>query len=242
MLERMRPAQDERHGLAAGAAPERADWTIDQGWDKHTAEDHGVWKTLFERQTRPMPGRATPSFVRGMRELPIGADGIPDFRRLSDVGMKRMGWPVVAVPGWVPDDGSFYHLADRRFPCGQFIRRPDPLDDLEEPEGSRIHGSGIASSATRSVFSLEDFLPNRLRFDVERVMRTRYRMDDLQETCFVIETLDELLELARIDFTPLYERAQGQGDHEPGTVLATARIVSRGTGRHHDAKRQGVPA
>ena len=93
----------EKHGAAAvKRKPDSADWTIDQGWERYTAEEHAVWKTLFERQSKLLPGRACDEFVQGMRELPIGADQIPDFRRLSDVLMKRTGWQVVAVPGLVP--------------------------------------------------------------------------------------------------------------------------------------------
>ena len=75
-----------------------------------------------------------------------------------------------------------------------------------QPDGLRIYGSGIVSSYTESIFALEDASPNRIRFDLERVMRTRYRIDDFQETYFVIGEFDELLELARIDFAPVYER------------------------------------
>src|SRR5262249_7190253 len=96
------------HGPSPSMAPEhRADWTIDQGWDQYTATEHAVWKTLFERQTRLLPGRACNEFVEGMRALPISAGGIPDFRRLSDVLMKCTGWQVVAVPGLVPDEVFF---------------------------------------------------------------------------------------------------------------------------------------
>lgn len=290
-----------KHGLAAGDAqrPERADWTIDQGWEQYTAEEHGVWKTLFERQSRLLPGRACDAFVQGMAELPIGADQIPDFRHLSDILMQRTGWQVVAVPGLVPDEVFFEHLANRRFPAGHFIRKPHELDYLEEPDvfhdvfghvpllmnpaiadyiqaygigglraqklgvldklarvywytvefglvkqkdGLRIYGAGIASSASESVFALDDASPNRVRFDLERVMRTHYRIDDFQETYFVIEDLDELLDLARIDFSPFYERVQGQPEYEPGTVLASDRVVTRGSGRYHDDKRRGASA
>ena len=114
--------------------PHSADWTIPQGWEAYTAQDHGVWKTLYERQTKLLVGRACDAFVEGMRALPIGADAIPDFRRLSDVLMQRTGWQVVAVPGLVPDEVFFDHLANRRFPSGNFIRRPHELDYLEEPD------------------------------------------------------------------------------------------------------------
>jgi len=226
-----------KHGLAAGEAgrPESPDWTIEQGWASYTATEHAVWKRLCERQTRPLPTRACDEFVPGMRALPTGADEIPDFRRLSEVLMKATGWQVVAVPGRVPGEVSFDHLVNGRFPAGQFIRRPDQLDYLEEPDvfhdgfghvpmlkhpvianyiracgvgglraqrlgalaqlarvdwlpvefgllqqadGLRIYGSGIASSYTESVFALDDVSPNRIRFNLERVMRTRYRIDD----------------------------------------------------------------
>ena len=286
-----------RHGLAAGDAqrPERVDWTIDQSWDSYTAQEHGVWKTLFERQSRLLVGRACDEFVSGMAELPIGADKIPDFRRLSDILLRRTGWQVVAVPGLVPDEVFFEHLANRRFPAGQFIRQPHQLDYLEEPDvfhdvfghvpmlmnpaiadyiqaygvgglraqklgvldklarvywytvefglvrqndGLRIYGAGIASSAAESVFALDDASPNRVRFDLARVMRTHYRIDDFQETYFVIDSLDELLSLARIDFAPVYQRVQGEPDSGPGTVLASDQVITRGSGSYHEQKRQ----
>jgi phenylalanine-4-hydroxylase len=286
----------EKHGLAGGEQPpERADWTIEQGWEKYSAAEHATWKTLFNRQSRLLPGRACDEFVAGMKDLPIGADEIPDFRRLSDVLMKRTGWQIVAVPGLVPDEVFFEHLAHRRFPAGHFIRKPHELDYLEEPDvfhdvfghvpmlmnpaiadyiqaygegglraqrlgvldrlarvywytvefglvkqkdGVRIYGAGIASSFTETVFALDSASPNRIAFDLERVMRTNYRIDDFQESYFVIENLDRLLELAHIDFGPLYERGKAQADLVPGDVLATDVVVSRGTGEYHQAKRQ----
>ncbi|WP_236025027.1 phenylalanine 4-monooxygenase [Arenibaculum pallidiluteum] len=286
-----------KHGLAAGepGRPENPDWTIDQNWDSYTAVDHGVWRTLYERQSRLLPGRVCAEFQRGMAELPIGPDEIPDFRRLSEALGRRTGWSVVAVPGLVPDEVFFDHLANRRFPAGHFIRRPEELDYLEEPdvfhdvfghvplltdpvfadflqayglgglraqsmgvlpnlarvywytvefglvrEGGdlRIFGAGIASSGGETLFSLEDPSPNRIAFDLERVMRTRYRIDDYQETYFVIEGLDDLLALAEIDFAPIYERVRGAAEYEPGDILPTDRVLTRGTGAYHAARRK----
>jgi phenylalanine-4-hydroxylase len=269
---------------------QRADWTIDQGWDQYTPAQHAVWKTLFDRQLALLQGRACDEFVRGMRALPIGAEQIPDFRRLSESLMKATGWQVVAVPGLVPDEVFFEHLANRRFPSGNFIRRADELDYLEEPDvfhdvfghvpmlmhpviadyiqaygqgglkaqrlgklaqlarvywytvefglvqqadGLRIYGSGIASSSSESVFAIDDPSPNRVRFNLERVMRTHYRIDDFQETYFVIRNLEELLELASIDFAPLYERVAGLPEIDPGQLLPTDMLISRGTGQYH---------
>ena len=119
-----------KHGLLAGAAaaPHRADWTIGQNWEDYTAAEHAVWKTLYERQAGMLPGRACAEFLAGMAELAISADRIPDFRRLGEILMRRTGWQVVAVPGLVPPEVFFAHLANRRFPAGQFILRPDQLD------------------------------------------------------------------------------------------------------------------
>ena len=105
----MSTAQATKHGLAAGdaAAPDRPDWTIDQGWANYTPAEHAVWKTLFERQTKLLPGRACDEFVEGMKSLPIGAEHIPNFLELSEVLMQRTGWQVVAVPGLVPDEVFF---------------------------------------------------------------------------------------------------------------------------------------
>ena len=109
-------AESAKHGAAAGLVPVRADWTIDQGWDRYTAPEHAVWKTLFERQSQLLPGRACDAFLEGMRQLPIDAEQIPDFRRLSEVLMRHTGWQIVAVPGLVPDKVFFEHLANRRSP------------------------------------------------------------------------------------------------------------------------------
>ena len=290
-----------KHGLAAGTdqRPERPDWTIDQGWHNYTPQEHAVWKTLFERQSKLLPGRACDEFVRGMQDLPIGPDQIPNFVQLSETLSQRTGWRIVAVPGLVPDDVFFEHLAHRRFPAGHFIRKPHELDYLEEPDvfhdvfghvpmlmnpaiadyiqaygegglrakrlgvleklarvywytvefglvkqpdGLRVYGAGIASSATETVFSVEDDSPNRVAFDLERVMRTNYRIDDFQESYFVLDNLNDLLELARIDFAPLYERVAGASDFEPGEVLPTDVVLTHGSGRYHAAKRDGAGA
>ena len=271
----------------------RPDWTIDQHWDRYTAAEHAIWRTLFERQATLLPGRACDKFVAGMRALPIGPGAIPDFRRLSEILMKKTGWQVVAVPGLVPDDVFFDHLAHRRFPAGQFIRRADQLDYIEEPDifhdvfghvpmlmhgviadfiqaygvgglraqrlgvlpnlsrvywytvefglvkqvdGLRIYGSGIASSYTESVFALDDLSPNRIMFDLKRVMRTRYRIDNFQQTYFVLDSFDDLLHLADIDFAGLYREVRQTSEIDPEATAEGDRILHRGSGRYHARK------
>jgi phenylalanine-4-hydroxylase len=115
--------------------PEGApDWTIPQNWADYTAEDHATWDTLFARQSKLLPGRASNAWLRGLDVLKLSKPGIPDFEELSERLMKLTGWSVVAVPGLVPDDVFFDHMANRRFVAGNFIRRPDQLDYLQEPD------------------------------------------------------------------------------------------------------------
>ena len=67
-------------------------------------------------------------------------------------------------------------------------------------------------------------------------MRTRYRIDDFQESYFVLDTLDDLLALASIDFAPVYQRVANQGELQPGDLLAEDRVLQRGTGGYHRSK------
>jgi phenylalanine-4-hydroxylase len=115
--------------------PEGApDWTIPQNWSAYTAEDHATWDTLFARQSKLLPGRASNAWLRGLDVLKLSKPGIPDFEELSERLTKLTGWSVVAVPGLVPDDVFFDHMANRRFVAGNFIRRPNQLDYLQEPD------------------------------------------------------------------------------------------------------------
>jgi phenylalanine-4-hydroxylase len=263
------------------------DWIIPQDWASYTAEEHDVWNTLFARQSEMLPGRASEAFLRGLDVLRLSKPGIPDFEELSERLRALTGWSVVAVPGLVPDDVFFDHMANRRFVAGNFIRRADQLDYLQEPDvfhdvfghvpmladpvfadylaaygrggqragslgalkklarlywytvefglveeagGLRIYGSGIVSSRAESVFALDDPSPNRIAFDLKRVMQTDYRIDDFQQTYFVIPSFEELLRITvETDFGPIYDELEGQPDLAVETVLPEDRLFTRGT-------------
>jgi phenylalanine-4-hydroxylase len=264
----------------------RADWTIDQGWDAYTQAEHQVWVTLYERQTALLTGRACDPFLKGLDALDLHRAGIPDFARINEELKRLTGWTVVAVPGLVPDAVFFEHLANRRFPAGQFIRQADQLDYLQEPDvfhdvfghvpmltdptfanymqaygqgglralnlgqlhnlarlywytvefgllqtpaGLRIYGAGIVSSRAESIFALDDPSPNRLGFDLARVMRTPYRIDDFQQVYFVIPSLQALLDATLTDFGALYQWLQGQWDIPIETILPSDQVFTRGT-------------
>jgi phenylalanine-4-hydroxylase len=108
---------------------------------------------------------------------------------------------------------------------------------LRTPAGLRIFGAGIMSSTTESVFALESHSPNRIAFDLERVMRTKYLIDDFQQTYFVIESFEKLLDDCYQDFAPIYERLGSATDIEPDQVLDGDDVVTRGTLAYFDEKR-----
>ncbi len=99
---------------------------------------------------------------------------------------------------------------------------------MQSAQGLRIYGAGIVSSRAESVFSLEDGSPNRIAFDLERVMRTPYRIDDFQQTYFVIPSLDELLEVTQRDFGALYARLSDAPDIAITAIEPADQIVTRG--------------
>ncbi len=280
----------------ASSPPEgtAADWTVPQDWQAYTVAEHAMWDHLFERQSKMLPGQAVDEFINGLDVLRMSKPGIPDFAELSDRLMKATGWQVVAVPGLVPDRVFFEHLANRRFVAGRFIRTPEQLDYLEEPDifhdvfghvpllanpvfadymqaygegglradglgainrlarlywytvefglirqGDRLklYGAGIVSSHGESIFALDDPSPNRLGFDLKRLMRTPYRIDDYQQTYFVIDNFEDLLkQTVETDFAPLYRELEGAPDHAITTVLPQDEVFTIGTQAYANAK------
>ncbi len=280
----------------------RDDFTIDQNWDQFTPEEHGTWDILYQRQMECLPGRACDEFINGLKALNLGRGGIPDYEIINKELMKLTGWQVVAVPCLVPDDVFFEHLANRRFPAGNFIRKRNQLDYIQEPDvfhdvfghvpmltdsvfadymeaygkggmralgfdrlkalaalywytvefglintpkGMRIYGAGIVSSHNESIFSLEARSPNRIHFDLERVMRTDYCIDDFQQTYFVNASFEELFRATvETDFAPLYERLNPSSDFTPTAAIESDRVYTRGTQEYSRAggRKRGIKA
>jgi len=101
---------------------------------------------------------------------------------------------------------------------------------IRQDGGLRIYGAGIVSSAGESLHALESEAPNRLGFDLERIMRTRYRIDTFQKTYFVIDSFEQLMEATRPDFTPIYARLAEQPALAAGQVLDGDQVLQRGSG------------
>jgi len=90
---------------------------------------------------------------------------------------------------------------------------------IATPEGLRIYGSGILSSAGESIYCLEDPRPHRLHFNLRRIMRTQYHIDRYQETYFVINDYAELFAATRPDFAPIYREIAVLPEIAPDAVL-----------------------
>ena len=239
-----------------------ADFVVDQNWGHYSGADHELWRGLWTRQTRLLPGRACDAFLSNLTRGGSAAQ-VPRFETVSVELRKATGWEIVAVPGLVPDHVFFEHLSQRRFPVTAWLRRPDEFDYIVEPDvfhdffghvpllfdprfadymqaygmgglkavrlealeclarlywytvefgllrttqGLRIYGAGILSSGGEVLHSTSGTKCKRLEFRLDRLLRTRYNIDRLQDTYFVIDSFDKLVADTAHDFTAGYER------------------------------------
>ena len=283
------PRRVEHQQTDRGYIPVYATGIVEQPWADYTRTDHEVWATLFRRQQEILKHRACREFLENQVRFGMSPDAIPKFEDLNRVLKAGTGWEIVGVEGLLPDQVFFDHLAHRRFPVSWWIRKPEQLDYLSEPDlfhdlfghvpmllnpvfadyvqaygcggvkahaigadalmnltrlywytvefglirqedGLRIYGSGIVSSKGESVHCLESDSPNRIGFDLERIMLTRYKIDTYQQTYFVIDSFEQLMEATRPDFTPIYARLQSQPAFPAGEPQSSDRVIHRGTG------------
>jgi phenylalanine-4-hydroxylase len=283
------PKRVENLHTDKGKVPVYATGIVEQPWDDYSASDHTTWATLYARQRELLVGRASEAFLVAQDAMGMTPDRIPKFAELNRVLEAATGWTLIGVEGLLPELDFFDHLANRRFPVTWWIRRPEQIDYIEEPdlfhdlfghvpllmnpvfadymaaygrggvkahgigaealqmltrlywytvefglirepEGLRIYGSGIVSSTGESIYSLESDAPNRIAFDLERIMRTRYRIDTYQKTYFVIDSFEQLMHATAVDFTPIYARLAEQDSIPAGDVLDSDKVLHRGSG------------
>jgi len=283
------PRHVEHQQTDKGYVPVYTTTVVAQPWADYTATDHDVWRQLYERQRALLVGRASDEFLVAQDAMGMTPDAIPKFDDLNEVLRAATGWELVGVEGLLPELTFFEHLANRRFPVTWWIRKPEQLDYLAEPDlfhdlfghvpllmnpvfadymqaygrggvkahgigpealvnltrlywytvefgliqqndGLRIYGSGIVSSKGESIYCLDSDAPNRIGFDLERIMRTRYRIDTYQKTYFVIDSFEQLMQATGPDFRPLYERLASQDSYAAGDVLDSDQVFHRGSG------------
>lgn len=132
-----------------------SDWTMPQNWDAFTSEEHGVWDALLAKQSAELQSLASRDFLAGLDILKLSKPGIPDHRELNERLKALTGWEVVAVPGWIPNEPFFTHLANKRFPVANFLRSGKDMSYSDEPD--MFHDVfGHIPMLTNPVFS--DFL------------------------------------------------------------------------------------
>jgi phenylalanine-4-hydroxylase len=240
------------------------DYAVEQDWDAYTVEEHALYRRLFQRQAKLVPQYACPEWIDAIAGLDAGAQ-IPRFADVSSKLRSKTGWEIVAVPGLIPDDAFFTHLANRRFPVTVWLRRPEEFDYIVEPDvfhdffghvpllfdpvyayhlheygkgglkamrldavgmlsrlywytiefglikvdnQPKAYGAGLLSSGGELRYSVEDPAPRRVAFDLERILRTEYRIDRYQDTYFVIDSFEQLMRETAPDFTPIYARVR----------------------------------
>lgn len=270
------------HALRGNYEHIRADYTVDQDWAAYSDDEHDLWKRLYARQSTLLPRYACDEFLNSLATLNFSA-GIPKFDEINPKLKAATNWQIVAVPGLLPDDVFFNHLAHRRFPVTVWLRDPTEFDYIVEPDifhdffghvpllfdktfadyleaygkggvkakglnalnylarlywytvefglietpgGLRTYGAGILSSGGELPYCIESTKPNRIRFDLLRVMQSKYKIDTFQETYFVIKDFKELFDATAPDFTPYYSELRARPELAANTVLPTDFLIS----------------
>lgn len=237
----------------------------------YTADEHAIWQKLITRQMKIIQERACHEYVEGLKILNFPEDRIPQCHKVSDALKKKTGWVLEPVSALIPFEKFFSLLANRQFPAATFIRRPEELDYLQEPdifhevfghcplltndiyadfthtygklalkankedramlaklywftiefglikkpEGLRIYGGGILSSANETVSCLENPAAVRKPFDVIEILRTPYRIDIVQPLYYVLDDFSVLYDLMKMDLIELIQIARTLGTHDP---------------------------
>ena len=269
------------HALRGDYSQMQADYTVLQDYARYTAAEQDLWKRLYARQSVLVPQYACHEFIESLNTLNFGA-GIPHFDEINAKLRPATGWTLVAVPGLVPDDVFFTHLANRRFPVSVWLRKPEEFEYIVEPDifhdffghvpmlfnkvfadyleaygkggvkakgldaldylarlywytvefglirtrdGLRTYGAGTLSSAGELPYCIESHQPNRIRFDLLRVMQSKYKIDTYQETYFIIDSFRELFDATAPDFTPYYAQLRSRRDLAANETIATDILV-----------------
>jgi phenylalanine-4-hydroxylase len=283
------PRRVEHQLTDKGFVPVYTTQVVEQPWNSYSEEEHRTWATLFERQSALLPGLACDEFLEGVARFGMSADAIPKFSDLNQLLARETGWKLISVEGLLPELTFFEHLAAREFPVTWWIRKPEQIDYISEPDlfhdlfghvplllnpvfgdymaaygrggvkaarnspealqfltrlywytvefgliraatGLRIYGAGILSSKSECLYSLQSDAPNRIGFDLLRVMRARYRIDTFQKSYFVIDSFRQLFEATEPDFTPYYDILKGLSAVGAGELLIQDKVIHRGTG------------
>jgi len=105
-----------------------------QEYEKYSNTDHSVWSSLFTRQLQKVQQVAYRNFIKGLQQLGFDHHKIPDFTDINKKLMELTGWQIYAVPGLIPNNHFFELMKSKKFGATTWIRKPEQLDYLEEPD------------------------------------------------------------------------------------------------------------
>jgi len=227
----------------------------DNGYVDYGKEAATTWATLMQRQEPMALQYACSSYVHGLATLNAPSDQPAQIPDVNKILLESTGWSLEPVPALINFKRFFGLLAQRKFPAATFMRTPEEIDYLEEPdlfhevighcpmltnsafaefsqwvgtvgsgaspaqqtalarlywftvefglikEGSetKIFGGGILSSPLEILHSQDLSKVEHRPFDIKDILRTTYKINEPQPTYFVLESLDQLLELRKID-------------------------------------------
>jgi phenylalanine-4-hydroxylase len=242
-----------------------------EGIIHYSHEENAMWGALLARQAEQTPNRACSEYLEGLEKLKLSPTRIPQLQDIDEVLQATTGWQTAAVPALISFGKFFKLLADKRFPVATFIRRPEDMDYIEEPDifheivghcpllthpafatfnqtygelglnatkqerlylarlywftiefglmgaskdTRKIYGGGILSSPSETVYALSDE-PDCRAFDLIDVLRTPYRIDQIQPIYYAIDDLDTLFDIVNSDIMGAVKKAMSLGLFAP---------------------------
>ncbi len=106
----------------------------EKGFVYYPDDEHRIWRTLYSRQQRVIVDRACDEYLAGVELLNLPAERIPQLYEIDVVLSRSTGWKTAGVAALISFDKFFNLLASKQFPVATFIRSPEELDYLQEPD------------------------------------------------------------------------------------------------------------
>ncbi len=107
---------------------------LTQQYELYTAVDQHTWRLLFERQYSAVQHVAYSGFAKALQTLHFSKDRIPDFNEINETLKGITGWQLYAVPGLIENRYFFEQMLDKKFGATTWLRKPEQIDYLEEPD------------------------------------------------------------------------------------------------------------
>jgi phenylalanine-4-hydroxylase len=243
--------------------------TDQNGFVAWTDIENRTWQTLFERQSQAVTGRASDIFTRGVELLEFDHK-IPQIPELNKKLLALNGWSVSPVPALIQPQEFYELMAQKKFPAATFIRVPEDLDYIMEPDifheiyghtplltcptittfmyefakfalsadkkyrrklfrlfwftiefgmikengFNKALGAGILSSIGETKFCMTNECVHK-RFKVKDVLRTPYRIDIMQPLYYVLDNIEDLLNVLDENLFSLIDETATLGDYDP---------------------------